>query len=288
MTTIHPTKNLSYSTLKVRNKSRSTSLPTFPSPLTPPLPSELPSDPKRWSSSHVAAYLTYCLRLHPPAIISDLARFVEEDTTLTGRKFLRLKEEQLRQMHFNERWIKLIMIGIKELRREHLKGKILLNGSETISEETDEMEIKESGEESHDERPLERNSSISTTDTLVGSFSNNDFKDFFVPTSFSNLSLDDKEFICHEFTKLKEFLKSDIENINNIDFNELNQLIEKAISNIEMNQKDIKKTSITKGSLLSFKWLDDDRIKNSYFGSNFVRGFMIGGAAVWAYMKFSK
>ncbi|CAG8558433.1 13449_t:CDS:2 [Funneliformis mosseae] len=252
MTNVHPTKtqnHISYSSLTIRNKTRSASLPTLPS-FTPPLPSELPSDPKRWSSSHVASYLTYCLRLHPPAIISDLVRYVEEDTTLTGRKFLRLKEEQLRQMQFNERWVKLIMIGIKELRREHLKGKILLNGSDTINEEPDEMEIKESGEESHDESsPLERSSSSSTTATLIGSnfsFSNNDFKDFFVPTTLTNLTADDKEFICQEFTKLKEFLKSDIENYNNIDFNELNQIIEKTISNIETNQEDVKKTSITK------------------------------------------
>src|SRR6266498_595941 len=114
------------------------SLPTLPPP------SNLPSDPKKWSSSHVASYLTYCLRFYPPIIISDLVRYVEEDTTLTGRKFLRLKEEQLKQMNFNERWIKLIMIGIKELRREHLKGKILLNGGDIINEEPDEMEIKES------------------------------------------------------------------------------------------------------------------------------------------------
>src|SRR6266496_2361753 len=144
MTPLYPSKANSSSSSyphnqsKSRNKLHSLSLQNLPSlpptlkspPLQPVYYPDLPSDPKRWSSSHVASYLTYCLRIYPPAIVSDLSRHVEEDVALTGKKFLRLKEEQLRQMNFNEGWIKLLMIGVKSLRRDHLKDKILLNGGD--------------------------------------------------------------------------------------------------------------------------------------------------------------
>jgi hypothetical protein len=281
---------------KSRNKFRSMSLQSLPSPpqilkSPPPLRPvsfpDLPSDPKRWSSSHVATYLNYCLRIYPPAIVSDLSRHIEENVTLNGRKFLRLKEEQLRQMNFNEKWIKLVMVGVKSLRRDHLKDKILLNsGDLKISEESSE----ESDEEQYPS--LTRDSSYSTTTvSSTSSFLNNDLKEFLIPT-FSSLTSDDKKFICQEFNKLKEFLKSDIEkedNYNNTSFKELNRIIEEAISNIGTNQEE-NDNKINK--------LDEERSKpknsltNTWFWtkieSGFAQGIMIGGVAVWAFMKYSK
>jgi len=288
------------------------STPSTPSTLKSPTLSypDLPSDPKGWSPSHVASYLTYCLHIYPPAIVSDLSRFIEEDATLTGRKFLRLKEEQLRQMNFNERWVKLIMVGVKALRREHLKDKILLNGGDVINEEIDEIKIiQESDEESGEEQisltrnSFGRNSSYSSTSTIV---SNNDLKDFLVPKSFSNLTYDDKKFISQEFNKLKEFLKSDNEKEGPHDknFNELGQIVEKVLSNIETIREDNnnvkesdskldevgRETSRTTSSVFSFhlslfNWL---WTKKMVFESGFVQGVMIGSVAAWAFMRFSK
>src|SRR3954451_10065915 len=171
MTSLYPSSPSSYPPPHNSSKSRNkicSSPPTLKSP--PASYPDLPSDPKRWSSSHVATYLTYCLRLYPSSIVSDLSRHVKEDSSLTGKKFLRLKEDQLRQMNFNERWIKLLMVGVKMLRREHLKDKILLNGGDIISELPDEMQItQESSEESSEEqyssltrKSFERNSSFSS------------------------------------------------------------------------------------------------------------------------------
>uniref|UniRef100_A0A1D1YBW7 UDP-N-acetylmuramoyl-L-alanyl-D-glutamate--2, 6-diaminopimelate ligase n=1 Tax=Anthurium amnicola TaxID=1678845 RepID=A0A1D1YBW7_9ARAE len=264
-------------------------------PLLPVTYPDLPSDPKRWSSSHVASYLTYCLRIYPPAIVSDLTRHIEEDVALTGRKFLRLKEEQLRQMNFNEGWIKLIMIGVKSLRRDHLKDKILLNGGDIVG---GVKIIEESSEESGEEQysPLTRNSSkrrssySSTTVSSNSSFSSNDIKDFLIPT-FTNLTSDDKKFISQEFNKLKEFLKSDIEKKDNTSFNELNRVIEKAISNIELNQEE---NDIVKNFDGKIGEIDEKKSKhtNSFFWakieSGFAQGVMIGGLTVWAFMRYHK
>ncbi|PKY40651.1 hypothetical protein RhiirA4_394960 [Rhizophagus irregularis] len=269
------------------------SLPSPPptlksSPLQPVSYPDLPSDLKRWSSSHVASYLNYCLRIYPPAIVSDLSRHVEENVTLTGRKFLRLKEEQLRQMNFNEKWIKLVMVGVKNLRRDHLKDKILLNSSDITGMKISE----ESSEESSDEQfpSLSRNSSYSsTTVSSTSSFLNNDLKDFLIPT-FPSLTSDDKKFIRQEFNKLKEFLKSDIErdnNDNNTSFKELNRIIEKAISNIEPDQEENDKVDEEK-----FKQKNSLKGTNAWFWakieSGFAQGVMIGGVVVWAFMKYSK
>ncbi|CAG8723957.1 9317_t:CDS:2 [Acaulospora morrowiae] len=86
----------------------------------------LPPDPKNWSSTHVAAYLHQCLQLHPPSLINELLQFVQSDTSLTGRRFLRLKDDQLRNSGYDAQWIEFIMVGVKSLRREQLKEKILL------------------------------------------------------------------------------------------------------------------------------------------------------------------
>jgi len=110
---------------------------------------DLPSDPKNWTSEDVSEYLYHCLQQqsfsssssssfpsqYSQKVILELTDYVKQDTVnFSGKKFLRLKEEQLKQMRFNNNvgdnddddWINLIMIGVKSLRREMLKEKILL------------------------------------------------------------------------------------------------------------------------------------------------------------------
>ncbi|RIA92303.1 hypothetical protein C1645_765501 [Glomus cerebriforme] len=274
---------------KSRNKHRSMSLSSSPLSLkSPPLQPiscpDLPSDPKRWSSSHVASYLTYCLRIYPPTIVSELTRYVDDDITLTGRKFLRLKEEQLRKLNFDETWVNLMMVGVKSLRRDHLKDKILLNGGDESSEE--------SGEERYSSS-LTRNSlvrnSYSSTVSNTSSYSNNDLKDFLIPTSFSNLTSDDKIFISQEFNKLKEFLRSNIKQEDIItNFNELSRIIEKAISNIEPKKEENNNVCNNKIDEVE---KENSKSQNSLFWTkieNGFQGFMIGGIVVWAFMRYSK
>ena len=66
---------------------------------------------------------------------------------------MRLKEENLRHMGFNERWIKLIMMGVKALRRQSLKDKILGNNGDykDIVEEDEIEELEDEDMKSGDE-----------------------------------------------------------------------------------------------------------------------------------------
>ncbi|CEH18469.1 Sterile alpha motif/pointed domain [Ceraceosorus bombacis] len=78
---------------------------------------ELPSNPKTWTSSHVAYYLTPLLHLVPAPIVQDRS-------SITGRIFLRLREEDLESYGLNPRWRKLILEAGKKLRRDCLKGRL--------------------------------------------------------------------------------------------------------------------------------------------------------------------
>ncbi|CAH1769755.1 12501_t:CDS:1, partial [Entrophospora sp. SA101] len=72
-------------------------------------------------------------------------------TNFNGRKFLRLKEDQLKQMEFNNnsnndgdddkenKWIILIMIGVKSLRRDMLKDRILLKNNKHDNYDDDDQ-----------------------------------------------------------------------------------------------------------------------------------------------------
>ncbi|KAG9304788.1 hypothetical protein G9A89_016818 [Geosiphon pyriformis] len=194
-----------------------------PSPLTYP---DLPPDPKRWTSSNVAVYLAYCLRLYPPAVIQDLTRYVQEDTSLNGRRFLRLKEENLRLMGFNERWVKLIMTGVKALRRESLTQKILVNGSnsngimeEPLEEEFAAEEYFEGDGETTASTPSSLDDVFSETITSTDHSSISQMeqvnrkelnKSFNVSLSSPFLTAEDKEFICQELAKLGESFKASL------------------------------------------------------------------------------
>ncbi|PWN43850.1 hypothetical protein IE81DRAFT_346237 [Ceraceosorus guamensis] len=84
---------------------------------------ELPSNPKTWTSSHVAYYLTSLLHLVPAPIVQDVTLFVQR-SSITGRIFLRLREEDLESYGLNPRWRKLILEAGKKLRRDCLKGRL--------------------------------------------------------------------------------------------------------------------------------------------------------------------
>lgn len=62
--------------------------------------SELPSDPKTWTPSQLSVYLAHVLKLTPRPVIADVMRFVVK-RGLTGKRFLRLRDQDLVEMGIN-------------------------------------------------------------------------------------------------------------------------------------------------------------------------------------------
>ncbi|CAG8453350.1 4288_t:CDS:2 [Acaulospora colombiana] len=209
------------------------SVASVPSSPLSPSSLNLPPDPKNWTSTHVATYLHQCLRLHPPPFIAELMQFIQSDASLTGRKFLRLKDDQLRNSGYEDQWIESVMLGVKSLRRNQLKEKILLRNDKFFEGEFEELE---------------------ECDIEIGENDNED-------DSFSSLSNPNPiNFNASEtFTKFPE-----------------PKPIEEASGIAELSHDDI------------YKWIKKEILGYETFGSGFARGFMLGGAIVWAFMKISK
>ncbi|CAG8467260.1 6868_t:CDS:2 [Paraglomus brasilianum] len=254
---------------------RSKSLPII-IPSSPPTPKndptvypELPSDPKTWTSDHVALYLTYCLRLYPPAIIRDLTRYVSEEHTLTGKRFMRLKEENLRHMGFNERWIKLIMMGVKALRRQSLKDKILGNNGDykDIVEEDEIEELEDEDMKSGDE-------------------------------SVSLLSTEDKTFIQPTFTKLKDEVMIDLrDQQNTVDAPSDPQSHNRGsclpppntgASVQRFSWSYIFSWPLSLSRILTGLWLLKREVLENIPQHRFSQGFAVGGFVVWAWTRVSR
>ncbi|KAL8277201.1 hypothetical protein RQP46_010374 [Phenoliferia psychrophenolica] len=109
-------------------KHRSESLPMFP----PPEPTstsragmsleDLPSNPKLWMPSHLSVYISHALDLHP-LLEQDITAFIRT-SRLSGRAFLRLRDDDMEAMGINIRWRPLLSEARDRLRREALGGKI--------------------------------------------------------------------------------------------------------------------------------------------------------------------
>lgn len=151
---------------------RSDSLPKFPPEPTETAPADqthpfklvgtvedLPPNPKTWTPSQLALFLSHVLKLTPAPIIQDLINLVFSHG-LTGRKFLRLRcliqassvvhltclayintrcrEADLRELNINPLWARLFGEAREKLRREALKGRIL--GKEEVADVDEEDE----------------------------------------------------------------------------------------------------------------------------------------------------
>ncbi|GAA6054476.1 hypothetical protein JCM3770_001008 [Rhodotorula araucariae] len=115
-----------------RRITRSESLPRFPRPLikdeTHNGVSEqelaaLPPNPKLWLPSHLSVYLSSSLSLPPPVRV-DITAFIRT-SRLSGRTFLRLREEDLEELGINIRWRAALLEAREVLRREALGGRVL-------------------------------------------------------------------------------------------------------------------------------------------------------------------
>ncbi|GAA5995838.1 Saf4/Yju2 family protein [Rhodotorula paludigena] len=112
---------------------RSESLPSFPPPpLEPQQPRDgvsaeelasLPPNPKLWLPSHLSLYLASTLSL-APLIRTDVTSFIVA-SRLSGRTFLRLREQDLEDLGINVLWRKALLDAREVLRREALGGRVL-------------------------------------------------------------------------------------------------------------------------------------------------------------------
>ncbi|BGP50603.1 hypothetical protein JCM10450v2_006522 [Rhodotorula kratochvilovae] len=114
------------------HKHRSESLPAFPPP---PIEKQthngvseeelaaLPPNPKLWLPSHLSLYLSASLSL-PPPVRADITAFIRS-SRLSGRTFLRLRDEDLEELGINVRWRAALLEARELLRREALGGRVL-------------------------------------------------------------------------------------------------------------------------------------------------------------------
>ncbi|RPD54801.1 hypothetical protein L226DRAFT_263814 [Lentinus tigrinus ALCF2SS1-7] len=124
-----------------RRPRRSETLPIIPLPsqtLTAPTPSvdDLPDNPKLWTPSQLATYLTTALRMSsngkpgeiepiglPALVAKDIAAFTK-NARIGGRTFLRLNEEDLEGLGMNKKWRDALLTAARNLRQNVLKGRI--------------------------------------------------------------------------------------------------------------------------------------------------------------------
>ncbi|KAG9014907.1 hypothetical protein FRB90_005147 [Tulasnella sp. 427] len=89
---------------------------------------ELPSNPKTWTSTHLARYLSSALRVKgggslPAPIVRDIGTFVV-DQKLSGRAFLRLTQNDLEAMGMNQLWRPALLDASRILRQNVVQGRI--------------------------------------------------------------------------------------------------------------------------------------------------------------------
>lgn len=87
------------------------------------LVSQLPPNPKIWTPSQVALYLTHVLGLTPKPVVEDVTNYVRR-SRMGGKVFMRLREKDLESEGLNLKWRKLMIEAVKKLRRDCLKGRI--------------------------------------------------------------------------------------------------------------------------------------------------------------------
>ncbi|KAM5544842.1 hypothetical protein V8D89_001740 [Ganoderma adspersum] len=123
-----------------RRPRRSETLPIIPIPSpalsAPPSVDDLPENPKMWTPSQLATYLTTALRMTsggkpgdiepiglPALVAKDIATFVKS-ARIGGRTFLRLNEEDLESLGMNKKWRDALLVAARNLRQNVLKGRI--------------------------------------------------------------------------------------------------------------------------------------------------------------------
>ncbi|KAG9013984.1 hypothetical protein FRB93_000365 [Tulasnella sp. JGI-2019a] len=125
---------------------RSDTLPSMPTrvPDSPTKLDDLPPNPKLWTSTNLAFYLSSALRIKgggalPLPVIRDVATFVVNQK-LSGRVFLRLTDSDLEDMGMNQLWRPALLNASRALRQNVVQGRIWGFGSTVPEEEGEEEE----------------------------------------------------------------------------------------------------------------------------------------------------
>lgn len=87
------------------------------------LVAQLPPNPKTWTPSQVALYLTHVLGLTPKPVVQDVTNYVRS-SGMGGKIFMRLSVKDLEAEGLNLKWRKLMMEAVKKLRRDCLRGRM--------------------------------------------------------------------------------------------------------------------------------------------------------------------
>lgn len=121
-----PSEELDASRSKSRGGLTLADLPVRPSLSRSPVKSDFcairQKNPKVWMPSHLSVYIAHALDLHA-LLEQDITAFIRE-SRLSGRAFLRLRDDDMATMGINIRWRPLLSEARDRLRREALGGKI--------------------------------------------------------------------------------------------------------------------------------------------------------------------
>ncbi|KAK0558964.1 hypothetical protein OC844_004748 [Tilletia horrida] len=111
---------------------------------------QLPPNPKTWSPSQVAIYLSHVLGLTPRPIVEDVTAFVRA-SRMNGNVFLRLREQDLANAGVNRKWRKLMLESGKVLRRDCVQCQIWGFGNSLEDEDAQQSsEARKSGSSDDD------------------------------------------------------------------------------------------------------------------------------------------
>ncbi|KAF8977805.1 hypothetical protein BGZ46_007102 [Entomortierella lignicola] len=231
----------------------------------------LPTDVRTWTSSHVAEYLGYSLRLYPRAITEDLGRYVRQSANLNGSQFIDLQEEDLERMQINLKWRTMIMKAVGMLRRETVRASRIdeLNWQDGYNPEKDGPTPCPSVLSSSDEDslPSVHHSASATTEseTTHVQESSGHLNSSAIPTLTSIID---------------QSITSNMENSKNestIDLQELRRNIVEDVSNLLLSWKKDQEVIAKKNAEAS-----------SSGGLGFMEGVVIGGLLVAFMIRFSR
>ena len=123
--------------------------------------SKLPKNPKAWTPSQVAMYLTHVLGLVPRPIVQDVTAYVRS-SHMGGRAFLRLSERDLEAQGLNLKWRRLMIEAVRKLRRDSLRGRIwgfeggsMLSWPGTMDQEERPVTTAAADEDEDEDQPTE-------------------------------------------------------------------------------------------------------------------------------------
>lgn len=224
---------------------------------------------------------------------------------------MRLKEENLRHMGFNERWVKLIMMGVKALRRQSLKDKILGINSDckdiVEEDEIEDLEDEDIGMKSEDESDLLPDTPISSSSSFSSprTPSPSNEKSFILTpitttNSVSSLSTEDKTFIQAKFTKLKDEIRIDVDQPNTVDVPSDPQSDSRGSTDPclpppnsgasvqRFSWSYIFSWPLSLSRILTGLWLLKCEVLEKIPQHRFSQGFAVGGFVVWAWTKVSQ